>query len=145
MGCIILDKQFIKRKLLFITKRIEYLNRYSSVKIDDISKEFEKIKAIEKVIQEIVDCAVDINQYLTEVMLKEEILSNKDSFWKIQQIINIDDGFIRKLIDTVSFRNELVHSYDVGIKRVWKERKIEYFVKIYKKYIESIYNLIQKD
>ena len=85
---------------------------------------------MEKVIQEIVDCAVDINQYLAESLLDAEIRSNKDSFWKIQQLIKWEDAGIRKLVDTVSFRNEIVHSYDAGIKVIWKKRRVGYFVQV---------------
>jgi len=133
-----LDVEFLKAKLMFLVKRLEHLKKYHSAKIEELSGDFEKIKFIEKVIQEIVDCAVDINQYLAENVLNTEIRSNKDSFWKIQKIIQRDDEDIKKLIDTVSFRNEIVHSYDAGIKVVWKRRSIGYFVDVYANYVRDM-------
>ncbi|GAI98342.1 unnamed protein product [marine sediment metagenome] len=81
-----------------------------------------------------MDCAVDINQYLAENVLNTEIRSNKDSFWKIQKILKKEDEYIKRIIDTVSLRNEIVHSYDVAIKVVWKKRNLGYFVDIYHEY-----------
>jgi uncharacterized protein YutE (UPF0331/DUF86 family) len=118
------------------------LKKYYDDTVEELSKNFERLKAIEKIIQEIVDCAVDINQYIAENMLNAEIRSNKDSFWKIQAPLKRDDDYIKNLIDTVSFRNEIVHSYDAGIKAVWKKRRISYFVDIYSAYAKDINSLI---
>lgn len=138
-----IDPEFLRVKLTFLVKRLEYLKKYYSSTIEELFKDFEKIKFIEKVIQEIVDCAVDINQYLAENLLNTEIRSNKDSFWKVQKIIQKEDKFIKRLIDTVSFRNEIVHSYDAGIKIVWKSRTVGYFVDIYKDYIKDMDRVVE--
>ena len=130
--------EFLNAKLLFIVNRLEYLNKYSSNTIEDLSQNFERLKSVEKVIQEIVDCAVDINQYLAENMLNTEIRSSKDSFWKLQQIIKKGDEYFRQLIETVSFRNEIVHSYDAGIRAVWKMRNVGFFVNIYRTYVKDL-------
>ena len=137
-----IDNTFLELKLIFIANRLKYLEKYSSIMIGELSKDFERLKSVEKVIQEVVDCAVDINQYLAENMMNTEIRSNKDSFWKIQKILNKDDEYFKKLIDTVSFRNEIVHSYDAGIKIVWKKREIRYFVDIYREYAKDINQVI---
>ena len=134
--------QFLNAKLIFMVNRLEYLNKYSSCEIEELSKDFERLKSIEKVIQEIVDCAVDINQYLAENVLNAEIRSSKDSFWKLQKILKKEDEYFRQLIETVSFRNEIVHSYDVAIKVVWKRRNLGYFVDIYHEYTKDMDKLI---
>jgi uncharacterized protein YutE (UPF0331/DUF86 family) len=136
-----IDLQFLRVKLLFIVQRLEYLEKHSGLTVEDLTLNFERLKAVEKVIQEIVDCAVDINQYLAESILDAEIRSNKDSFWKIQILLKWEDAGIRKLVDTVSFRNEIVHSYDAGIKVIWKKRRVGYFVELYRDYVEAINNL----
>lgn len=136
--------EFLKAKLIFIVNRLEYLNKYSSFKIEELSKDFERLKSTEKVIQEIVDCAVDINQYLAENVLNTEIKSNKDSFWKLQKMLKKGDEYFRQLIETVSFRNEIVHSYDAGIRVVWKKRNVGYFVDIYNMYVKDLNKWIEK-
>ena len=137
-----IDTKFLELKLIFIANRLQYLKKYSSSTIEELSKDFERIKSVEKVIQEVVDCAVDINQYLAENVLNTEIRSNKDSFWKIQKILKKEDEYIKRIIDTVSFRNEIVHSYDVTIKVVWKRRNLGYFVDIFHEYTKDMDKLI---
>jgi len=136
------DRQFIQTKLIFIANRLEYLKKYSDMTIEELSANFERLKAVEKIIQEIVDCAVDVNQYIAENILNVEIRSAKDSFWKIQASLKRDDEYIRKLVDTVSFRNEIVHSYDAGIRALWKKRDIRYFVDVYAAYAREVNSLI---
>jgi len=136
------DRQFIQTKLIFIANRLEYLKKYSDSTMEELSANFERLKAVEKIIQEIVDCAVDINQYIAENFLNTEIRSNKDSFWKIQTPLKRDDEYIRKLVDTVSFRNEIVHSYDAGIRTIWKKRIVRYFVDVYGAYARDVNGLI---
>ena len=137
-----IDTKYLERKLIFIVNRLEYLKRYSSLTIAELSENFERIKSVEKVIQEVVDCAVDINQYLAENVLNTEIISSKDSFWKMQRLLKKEDEYFKKIVDTVSFRNEIVHSYDAGIKMVWKTRNVGYFVDIYREYLEDLNRLI---
>ena len=137
-----MDSAFLESKLFFLVERLEYLKKYYQCSVDQVSQEFERLKAVEKVIQEVVDCAVDINQYLAEGLLNMEIRSNKDSFWKVQAILKKDDDDIKGLIDTVSFRNEIVQSYDAGIRAVWKKRKISYFVDTYRHYAEAVTQLL---
>lgn len=132
------DAVFVQAKLFFMVERLEYLKKYYPTSVEELSQDFEKIKAVEKVIQEVVDCAVDINQYLVEAILKVAVRSNKDSFWKVQGLLARDEGHIKRLIDTVSFRNEIVHSYDAGIRVVWKSRTVGYFFDIYRDYLEAV-------
>ena len=137
-----IDSKFLELKLIFIANRLQYLKKYSSSTIEELSKDFEKLKFVEKVIQEVVDCAVDINQYIAENVLNAEIRSSKDSFWKIQKMLEKDDEYLKKIVDTVSFRNEIMHSYDAGIKVVWKKRDVAYFVDIYREYAKDMDKLI---
>jgi hypothetical protein len=60
----------------------------------------------------------------------------------VQGILKREHAQIKKLIDTVSFRNEIVHSYDAGIRIVWKERTVGYFVDLYRDYVEAVNRLL---
>jgi uncharacterized protein YutE (UPF0331/DUF86 family) len=137
-----IDIKFIELKSIFIVNRLEYLKKYVDLTIEVVSTDFERIKSVEKVIQEIVDFATDINQYLVENILDTEVRSSKDSFWKIQTLIKRDEQCIKKLIDTVSFRNEIIHSYDSGIRNIWKKRNIGYFIDIYCEYVKDVQEFI---
>jgi len=101
------DKIAISILLLFQIRLSS--KKYFSLSIGELSKGFEKLKFVEKVIQEIVDWGVDINQCTAENLSNRWIMNNKDSFWKIRSLIKTDDQYVRRLIDTVSFRNGIVY------------------------------------
>jgi len=106
-----MDKSFVNKKSEFLMKHLECLVEYKELSLEDLKDKPKDLKYVEKLIQEAVDCAVDINQY-----------------------------FLEKL-DTVSFRNEIVHSYDVNIYLLWSKRSVKMVVEVYKKYLETVIKL----
>ena len=134
---------FIKRKLKFITCQLNILEPYREKTIQDIKKDYKELKFIEKVIQELVDCASDINEYLIKKETNEKPFSTKRAFRNLQQILEKhklpwEEERLRLFIDSVSFRNEIVHSYDVNVYLIWSKRSIEVIVQLYKEYVEKI-------
>lgn len=142
-----MDKSFISKKLEFLAGHLEYLEEYKEYFLEDLKDKPKDLKYVEKLTQEIVDCAVDINQYLLEKLISEKSWSSKQSFRdleeKISQKRNLGFGqdALKLLIDTVSFRNEIVHSYDVNVYLLWSKRNIKSIIEIYKKYLEAIIKL----
>ncbi|MBI2470991.1 MAG: hypothetical protein HYV59_07065 [Planctomycetes bacterium] len=107
------------------------------------------MKFIEKVIQELVDCASDINEYIIKKVTNEKPFSTKRAFRDLQEILEKhklawDEEKLKLFIDTVSFRNEIVHSYDVNVYMVWSKRNINVIIQLYKEYTEKILLLLQK-
>ena len=47
-------------------------------------------------------------------------------------------------IDTVAFRNEIVHSYDVSIYLLWKKRSADIIIGLYQEYADKILTLLKK-
>ncbi|MCF6150334.1 MAG: DUF86 domain-containing protein [Candidatus Kuenenia sp.] len=140
---------YIKRKLKFIADQLNVLEPYKEKTIQEISKDYKELKFIEKVIQELVDCSSDINEYIIKKLVKEKPFSTKRAFRDLQGILEKqklawDEGKLRLFIDTVSFRNEIVHSYDVNVYLVWSKRTINVIILLYKEYTEKILLLLQK-
>lgn len=140
---------FIKRKLKFITDQLNVLEPYREKTIQDIRKDYKELKFIEKVIQELVDCASDINEYIIKNVTNEKPISTKRSFRDLQRILEKYNLFweeekLRLFIDSVFFRNEIVHSYDVNVYLVWSKRNINVIIQLYKEYTEKILLLLQK-
>ncbi|HHT9135697.1 MAG: DUF86 domain-containing protein [Candidatus Brocadiales bacterium] len=140
---------YIKRKLKFITDQLNMLEPYKGKTIQDIRKDYKELKFIEKVIQELVDCASDINEYIIKKMTGEKPFSTKRAFRDLQSILEKhklpwEEEKLRLFIDSVSFRNEIVHSYDVNVYLVWSNRNISVIIQLYKEYTEKILLLLQK-
>lgn len=142
-----MKKAFINKKLEFLISHLESLKDYKDSSLDELKDKPKDLKYIEKLIQELVDCAVDINQFVLENLASEKSWSAKQSFWDMENKIlkKQDMGFgqedLNLFIDTVSFRNEIVHSYDVNIYIVWSKRNIRVIIDLYQKYIGNIMKL----
>lgn len=142
-----MDKSFINKKSEFLAKHLEYLAEYKESFLEELKDKPKDLKYVEKLTQEIVDCAVDINQYLLEKLISEKSWSSKQSFRDLEEKILTGKNFgfgqdaLKLLIDTVSFRNEIVHSYDVNVYLLWSKRDIKSIIEIYKKYMETIMKL----
>ena len=138
----------VERKLKFLTGHLSILKDYEEKTINDIKKNYKDLKFVEKIIQEIVDCAVDINEYLVKKIRNEKPFSSKRSFRDLQNILEkhnlaFDEKELPLFIDTVSLRNEIVHSYDVNIYLIWGKRSIDVIINLYKNYTERILQIIK--
>ena len=128
-------------------KHLECLVEYKELSLEDLKDKPKDLKYVEKLIQEAVDCAVDINQYFLEKLVSEKSWSAKQSFRDLEEKIlkakNFDfkEETLKLLVDTVSFRNEIVHSYDVNIYLLWSKRSVKMVVEVYKKYLETVIKL----
>lgn len=142
-----MDKNFINKKIEFILNHLEDIGDYRNTTLEEIKQDKKTLKYIEKIIQELVDSAVDINQHILESNTKERAWSSKQSFFNLQSNvlqknnISFAQDDLKSLIDTVSFRNEIVHSYDVNVYIIWSKRDLGVIIDIYKKYIEKIREL----
>lgn len=129
-------------------RHLESLADYRDFSLDELESKPKDLKYVEKITQEVVDCAVDINQFVLENLANEKSWSSKQSFRDVEEKIlktkNIDFGQenLKLFIDTVSFRNEIVHSYDVNIYIIWSKRNIGVIIDLYRKYSETIIKLL---
>jgi hypothetical protein len=79
----------------------------------------------------------------------EKPLSTKWGFRDLQVILekhklSWDEEKLKLFIDTVSFRNEIVQSYDVNVYLVWSKRNNNVIIQLYKEFTEEILLLLQK-
>jgi uncharacterized protein YutE (UPF0331/DUF86 family) len=137
------------RKLKFISDQLNHLSPYKEKSIEELSKDYKELKFVEKIIQELVDCASDINESIVKHITREKPFSSKRSFRSLNQILEQhklqwDEEKVRLFIDSVSFRNEIVHSYDVNVYLIWSKRELGIIIELYKEYIEKILLLLQK-
>lgn len=143
-----MDKSFINKKLEFLTGHLESLKEYEDFSLDKLKDKPKDLKYIEKLIQELVDSAVDINQFILENLVSEKSWSAKQSFRDLEdKVLKKQNSEFRQedlylFIDSVSFRNEIVHSYDVNIYIIWSKRNIKTIIDLYRRYAEKIIGII---
>jgi uncharacterized protein YutE (UPF0331/DUF86 family) len=143
-----MNQNLVKKKLEFMISRLETLAGYRGQTVASLENDAKTLKYVEKTIQELVDAAIDTNQHILETEAKTKPWSSKQSFLDLQKAVlqARDQAFaeddIRLFVDSVAFRNEIVHSYDVSVYVVWAKRSISTIVDLYRKYIEKIRTLM---
>lgn len=145
-----MKKNFINKKLEFIAGHIESLKEYRDSSLQDLKSKVKDLKYVEKLIQELVDCAIDINQFILEEAVSEKPWSSKQSFRDIQGKVlekyklGWPEETVKLFIDSVAFRNEIVHSYDVNVYIIWSKRNIKTIFELYAGYSRTIMLLLKK-
>lgn len=143
-------ENFIIKKLQFLKGHLLLLSKYKDYTLNQLEEDIEKRKVIEKLIQEVVDCAVDVNQHFLEKLSGEKGWNGAHSFRMLdnrilaKHKIPFSENELKLLSDSVNFRNEIIHSYDVNVYVVWSKRNVSVFINLYKDYIKKILELIKK-
>lgn len=139
-----MEVNLINRKLEFIINHLEQLNVYRDKTIDDLKIDNKLLKYVEKTIQEIIDASIDINQYILEYKFQEKAWSAKQSFFELQNKVLLKENIafteeeLKLFIDSISFRNEIIHSYDINVYIIWAKRNLAILIDIFQKYAEKI-------
>jgi len=135
---IILNKiAYLKENLLKIEKRIEKYEKESNFE----EKETLEL-AITKLIEELVETAIKINN----ILLEENNSyggTYSSTFTKLGQFYSIDNNLLLKLAKTTSIRNKIAHEYEIENKINLIE-KYKNFIPLYEKYIQFILSIIKK-
>src|SRR3989338_4466925 len=61
---IVLNKEFIQRKLFLNQKDLEYLKEFEGLSIDEIARDPGKHAAVERYLERLISRAIDINQHI---------------------------------------------------------------------------------
>ena len=137
-----LNKDTIKEKLIKMEKYIRKLEEikpdtYSNYKNNQITK-----YAIERLIQLIVDLALDINNHIIKEAGEYPANDYFNSFIELIELGILTENFAHEIAPSTGLRNRLVHEYEkVNEKIVYKS--IDKTISYYKKYVKEIYNYLR--
>ncbi|MDI1472830.1 MAG: DUF86 domain-containing protein [Thermodesulfovibrio sp.] len=107
-----IDKDFIKSKIFFIKSYYEELEHILSFSDTEIKKDFVKLRAIERIIQLIVDEIIDINTHFIRYGSLKIPESFQSSFLVLAENNILPESFAKKIAPVVGLRNRLVHRYE---------------------------------
>ena len=120
-----LRQQLVMKKVDFAKQCLEDLAEYRGKTIHELASNKKELKFVEKMIQELVDCLIDVNQIFLEDIFNETGLTSKRGFRKLNDLYSwLDDAALSVLISIVSLRNEIVHSYDVNTYIIWSKKDL---------------------
>lgn len=138
-----IDKEFIKTKLFLIKLYYEELEHILSFSDLEIKKDFIKLRAIERIIQLIVDEIIDINNHIVRYHPLKLPSDFQSSFLILAEDDILPESFSKKIAPVVGLRNRLVHRYekiDVDLILNLIRKNKEDFVE----YVRHILEFIQK-
>lgn len=108
-----LDKEIIRRKLAVILENLDALRPIKDMSKDEYAADVYKRKATERLLQELIEAAIDIN---THVIIQEGNKAPDDyfeSFIKSGEFKIISIELAEKLAPSAGLGNRLVHEYDL--------------------------------
>ncbi len=140
-----LDKELVKRKLSLIQDELLKLEDLAKFSFEEIAKDYVKLSAVERILERIVNRALDINYHLISELGKdlEPPKDYKENFLKLAQLNILPEEFAQRISKSVGLRNILVHEYDkVDHKIVYAS--IEDCLKDYTVYLDYILKFLEK-
>lgn len=106
------DKEVVRRKLTVIIENLKALEPIKAMTLKQYANDIYKRKATERLLQELIEAAIDINTHII-VQTHNTIVDNYyESFIKMGDINVISAELAKELAPSAGLRNVLVHEYD---------------------------------
>lgn len=108
-----IDKEIIRRKLAVIVENLNALEPIKDMTKEKYIEDVYKRKATERLLQELIESAIDIN---THIIVQTGNIAPADyyeSFIKVGELKIISADLAEKLAPSAGLRNRLVHEYDI--------------------------------
>lgn len=106
-----LDKEFIKNKINYIQQELGELSPYKELSLQEITSDYLKHTFIERVLERIINDALDINQHIIAEKGQEAPNDYKETFIILSKINILPAEFANEISKSVGLRNILVHNY----------------------------------
>jgi len=107
-----LDKKLIKEKIKLIQEDLLHLKDYQNLSFDKVARDYVTHKVIERIIEVIINEAIDINQHLIVELGKGKLpFEYKESFLFLAELGILPKKFAEEISRSVGLRNILVHQY----------------------------------
>ncbi|MGH2593883.1 MAG: type VII toxin-antitoxin system HepT family RNase toxin [Anaerolineae bacterium] len=107
-----LDKDFIRKKLSALVKHLKELDALAQLTLAEYKADFVRRHAAEKVVELIVEHALDINRAIVEANQAEPPQTGYNTFLEMERLGILPPGLTARLASTTGLRNRLVHRYD---------------------------------
>jgi uncharacterized protein YutE (UPF0331/DUF86 family) len=107
-----IDAALVRRKLARIKGNLERLAAVESLSLEAYRAAPLTPKATERLLQETVDAAVDVNLHLLRAGAGEPPPDYYESFVRLGKAGVIPDELARELAPSTGLRNRIVHEYD---------------------------------
>lgn len=107
-----LDAALVRRKLATIVRNLEDLAAVEGLSLADYRRDRFRKKGVERMLQEAIDAATDVNLHLLRVSGAPTPADYYESFLALGRADVIPDALAERLAPAAGLRNRLVHEYD---------------------------------
>ena len=139
-----IEVEIIKRKLARIAENLKALEPIENMNLDEYVKDLFKRKATERLLQELIEAAIDINVHMIAQTGNPVPDDYYESFVKVGELKIISSNLAEKLAPSAGLRNRLVHEYD-RIEHVMVLKAVRMAEELYPTYIKEINDYISRN
>ena len=107
-----IEIEVIKRKLSVIVENLKALKPVAAMKKDEYERDLYKRKATERLLQELIEAAIDINTHIIVQTGSPPPDDYYESFIRAGKLGIISSELAENLAPSAGLRNRLVHEYD---------------------------------
>jgi uncharacterized protein YutE (UPF0331/DUF86 family) len=138
-----LDAAIIRRKLQRITASLDGLRPIARLSLEDYRARFYERKATERLLQEAIEAALDVNAHLIAELGGEVPDDYYGGFLKVGQLGVLPTDLASALAPSAGLRNRLVHEYET-IDDAKVLASVGTLLQLYPRYIQAIESHLAK-
>ncbi len=131
------EKEVVRRKLAIIVENLKTLEPIKNMTLEQYASDVYKRKATERLLQELIEAAIDINTHIIIHTHNTIVDDYYESFIKMGDLNVIPVELAKELAPSAGLRNVLVHEYDALNNSIVLEA-VKVADNIYPQYINSV-------
>ena len=136
-----IDSEIILARLRLIAKYYNTLQQFTNLTLDDFLADFNQQLIVERLLQLIIQSAIDINYHMISRLQPGTPFSNFEGFIELAKQGIITEDLAKQLAPSAGLRNRLVHEYDdIDSRQIFKA--ISFALQQYPLYVEQINNYL---
>jgi uncharacterized protein YutE (UPF0331/DUF86 family) len=132
-----LDEAIVRRKLAVIVENLKALEPIEKLPREEYLRDLYKRKATERMLQELIEAAIDINTHIIVQTGNAAPADYYESFLKIGELGIVPADLSEMLAPSAGLRNRLVHEYD-GLDHAMILAAVAKAEELYPLYIKAI-------
>lgn len=141
-----LRPDLVRRKLAFIVDDLHLLRRFEALTYDALLEDPVRLAAIERLIERIVNRAVDANAHLLASLSETDHpigrLTYKQTFLRLPDIGALPEPLAIALSASAGLRNVLVHEYN-DVEHRYLHESIRRCLTEYPKYVDALLSFLE--
>jgi uncharacterized protein YutE (UPF0331/DUF86 family) len=139
-----IEVEIVRRKLAVIIENLKTLEPIKGMNTDEYLQDLYKRKATERLLQELIEAAIDINIHMIVQTGHTVPDDYYESFIRVGELKIISLDLAQKLAPSAGLRNRLVHEYD-RLEHSMVLKAVNMAEELFSKYVKEINDYLSKE